>query len=326
MPDAHLELDSGTLDARILVDASPIDAAPEDTSNPTEDVADAGFSEDTGLLRDAEADPRECYEEPYFPYIPIDDVRTDFRTRRRSGFNSLKEVLRRRYPAGYDLLVEEQNDPYTGSFVDSSSFSTVMESAMTEVHEATHGWDYGHSLFPVQFSYWLRTDLQHRLTFDVNGFARSEIYQMLEDNSTDLYARTYLRGEQGTREFLELLDELNCYVNGLGAITVTGEELTFGLSGRDGAVAFLYYVQLYLRKVRVEQPSLYQVMQNDSALVEHLKLQWLRTHFYLEYADQIPRIGIRDADIRALLYAPHNMFEISNLIGRCIDPSPCLCD
>ena len=290
------------------------------------EMPDTGIKADSGEHPDASTPLRECYTETFDPTVNISDLESDYRRRRRSGFRTIMEALRRRYPAGHALLVAEQNDPYTGSFVDTSSFGTVMESSMTEVHEATHGWDYGHSLFRVHFDFWLRDDLQHSLSFNIDGGARSQIYSMLEDNSTDLYARTYLTGEQGTRGFLELLDETNCYINGLGAITAIGDQVPYGISGRDGAVAFLYYIQLYLRYVRTNDPQLYAQMQSDTDLVEHIKVQWLRAHFFLMFADQEPQIGIRDADIRMNLYASHNLFEISNLIGRCVDTTNCLCD
>lgn len=293
--------------------------------------ADAGHV-DSGVVRDGGVVPRdggpptnaECYTEPFDPTASISDIRAAYRSSNALG--AIMDALERRYPAGHDLLWSERNDPYTGSFIDRSSFGSVMESSMTEVHEATHGWDYSHSLFYQHFDYWLRDDLKHSLSFAVDGFPRSEIHGMIEDNSTSLYSGLYLTGEQGTRGFLELLDETNCYINGLGAIAAIADEVPYGISGRDGAVAFLYYVQLYLRRARTQYPQLYQTMQSNTALREHIKTQWLRTHFFLMFADLEPHVGIRDDEIRVNLYAPHNVAEIEMLIGRCVDDTNCLCD
>lgn len=333
--DAGVAVDAET--ARLDAGVWPVDAGPErrpDAGTPPDAGAplDAGAPTDAGVwpdagpvgTPDAGLPARECYSEPFDPTVPLGDLEASFRGSR--AFDAVLEAMRRRYPGGYDLLVAEQGDPYTGSFVDRSSFGAAMETSMTEVHEATHGWDYGHALFPRYFGYWINGAVQHVLTFDVDGFPRSELRGMLEDRSTDLYSGTYLTGEQGTRGFLELLDETNCYINGLGAIAAIADEVPYGISGRDGAVAFLYYVQLYLRRARTQAPGLYATMQADADLVEHVKLQWLRTHFFLMFADQHPHVGIRDDDIRALLYAPANLQEISGLIGRCVDDSPCLCD
>lgn len=285
-------------------------------------TADAGFR-DAGFRDGGVPTPAECYTEPFDPTIDLSDLRGTYRS---DALGAIMAALERRYPAGRDLLWEERDDPYTGSFIDRSSFGSTMESSMTEVHEATHGWDYSHSLFYQHFDYYLRGDLKHSVSFDVDGFPRSEIHGMLEDNSTSLYSGLYLTGEQGTRGFLELLDETNCYINGLGAIAAIADEVPYGISGRDGAVAFLYYVQLYLRRARTQYPALYQTMRNDAALKDHIQTQWLRTHFFLLHADLEPHVGIRDDEIRANLYAPHNVAEIEMLIGRCVDDTNCLCD
>lgn len=296
------------------------DAGFIDQGTPDQGAPDAGQPIDMG----EPINPPECYTEPFDPTISISDLQAQY-----NGSNALSvliEALRRRYPAGADLLIEEQDDPYTGSFIDRSSFGTVMDSAGTEVHEATHGWDYSHALFYQYFGYWLRDDLKHQLTFNVDGFPRSQIYGDIADGSTDLYKNLYLTGEQGTRGLLELLDETNCYINGLGATAAIADYIPFGISGRDGAVAFLYYVQLYLRRARTQSPQLYAQMQADTALKEHIQTQWLRAHFFLMFADMSPHIGIRDGEIRANLYAPQNIAEISMLIGRCVDQTNCLCD
>ena len=142
--------------------------------------------------------PRECYTEPFNPTASLTDLEATFNG--VNAFDHVLEALRRRYPACYDLLIEEQNDPYTGSFTDGSSFDEAMQSSMTECHEATHGWDYGHALFYQYFGYWIRSDLQPQLTFDVDGFPRSEIHAMT-DPSTDLYNDLYLT-DPGTRSIL----------------------------------------------------------------------------------------------------------------------------
>ena len=309
--------DPAIFDGGFAADAVARDAEGRDAEAPP--PVDAGFV-------DAGAPPpqRECYTEPFDPTVDLSDVEQSFS--RRGAFDAILEALRRRYPAGYDLLITEQNDPYTGTFTDGSSFGAAMESSMTEVHEATHGWDYGHSLFYQHFDYYLRDDLTHSLGFNVDGFPRSQIRGMIEDDSTNLYRGTYLTGDQGTRGLLELLDEMNCYINGLGAIAAIADHVPYGISGRDGAVAFLYYLQLYLRRARTTDPQLYGVMQGDAALKEHVKTQWLRAHFFLMFADAEPRVGIRDGDIRANLYAAHNIGEIEMLIGRCVDATNCLCD
>jgi hypothetical protein len=265
--------------------------------------------------------PADCYCEPFDAAADIADLEGSF-----NGANWAEVmigVLDRRYPASADLLVEMQDDPYFGAFTDSSSFGGLMDSVMTEVHEGTHGWDYGHALGQPYFGYWLRADLQYEPP-KIDGFPRSEIYSMLVDDSTSLYANTYLTGQQGTYGWYELLDEMNCYINGMGAIAAVGEHIPWGVSGRDGAVAFLYYVELYLRRARTAYPDLYAQLQGEPEWVELVQTQWLRTHFLLERADAFPELGIYDQEIRANLYDPDNQAEIEMFIGRPVQASNCL--
>ena len=160
-------VDAGHLNEDAFTDAMIFDqgvSVPEDAGH-----LDAQAPADSGVAVDSGTETRECYTEPFDPTINISDLQEDYNRRRRSALATIMQALQRRYPAGHALLLAEQNDPYTGSFIDRSSFGTVMESAMTEVHEATHGWDYGHSLFRVHFDYWLTDTLQHSLSFDVDG-------------------------------------------------------------------------------------------------------------------------------------------------------------
>lgn len=265
--------------------------------------------------------PAECYCEPFELSADIADLEASF-----NGSNwaeTMIGVLDRRYPAGADLLVEMQDDPWFGQFTDTSSFTGLMDSVMTEVHEGTHGWDWNHALGQSYFGYWLRADLIYEPQ-KIDGFPRSEILSMVEGDATSLYDGTYLTGTQGTYGFYELLDELNCYINGMGAIAAVGEHIPWGISGRDGAVAFLYYLELYLRRARTQYPTLYAQMQAETEYVDLIRTQWLRTHFLLEQADMHPHLGIHDQEIRTRLYAAENQAEIEMFIGQAVDASNCL--
>lgn len=265
--------------------------------------------------------PSHCYCERFDAAADVSDLEQSF-----DGDNWAEVmigVLDRRYPAAADLLVEMADDPYFGAFTDASSFGALMDSVMTEVHEGTHGWDYADALGQPYFGYWLRADLVYQPP-KIEGFPRAEIHSMLVDDSTALYAQTYLTGEQGTYGFYELLDEMNAYINGMGAIAAVGEHIPWGVSGRDGAVAFLYYLELYLRRARTAYPELYAQLQGEPEYVELVQTQWLRTHFLLERADAYPELGIHDQEIRAHLYAPDNQAEIEMFIGRPLEASSCL--
>ena len=133
-----------------------------------------------------------------------------------------------------------------------------------------------------------------------------------------------MTGTQGTYGWYELLDEANCYINGMAALAVVGEYEPWGISARDGAVAFLYYLELYLARARTVYPALYAQLKAEPEYVELVKTQWLRTHFFLGYADRFPGLGISDDEIEPYLYAPANEREIELFIGAEVAASSCL--
>ena len=264
-----------------------------------------------------------CYTEPVDPNISLADLEAGFNG--SNWLNTILDVTDRRYPSGHDLLFLMQNDPYLSWFVDTSSFAMLMESLMTVVHEETHGYDYEYAQWGVNFAYWINSDWQptvHHYT----GFPRSEIYDMLEDDSTSLYAATYLTGTQGTYDFMELLDELNCYVNGLAAIALVGEYEPWGISARDGALAFTYYLELYLRRARNVYPDFYADIQSDPFVVDLVLIQWLRLHFFLDISYAFPNLGVNDHAIEDHMHDPSNQSEIEQLVGHSLDASNCLQD
>ncbi len=299
--------------------------------NPCDDVhpcADGGSnpgSPDAGTIgggADAGGAAHECYTEPVFPTADIHDLETAFVPGTGTWKPTAFAILQRRWPAGHDLLEAMTSDPYEDQFADTSSFSALMESLMTECHEETHGWDYGHASVD-HFAYWLRSDLTF-MPPQIEGFPRSEILSMVEGDATQLYDTTYLSGTQGTYGFVEVIDEGNAYINGMAGLTFVGEYETGGISAKDGAVAFLYYLELYLQRARTMYPDLYAQLKAEPQYVQLVKTQWLRTHFFLMYADAFPKLGIEDAAIRTLLYAPAHQHEIEMFIGHAVAASNCL--
>ena len=233
------------------------------------------------------------------------------------------EVTARRYPSGNLLLAQTASDPWFGAFVDPSTFGTLMDSLGTMTHEQTHTWDYEHALFEVYFGYFVNEDWQPQPTF-VAGFPRSEILSLLPDDSTSMYADTYLVGDQGTYGFMELLDELNCYINGLAALSLVGEYMPWGTSARDGAVAFMLYLELYLQRARTSYPSLHAQICGDPELTDLILVQWLRMHYFVDISDAFADLGINDDLIEVHLYAAANQGEIELCTGRSLQASPCL--
>ena len=298
---------------------------PGDTGRPPGDTDDGMPPGDTGGAEPPPpgADcPDHCYCEPYDPDANVDDLVAAYSA--GNWESTVLEFLGRRWPAGRDLLTDSLSDPYFGSFSDKSSFEAAIGDGLpTEAHEMTHGWDFGHATVS-EFSYFVRDDLQY-FPPKIDGFARSEIYGMLETSASDLYADLYLTGQQGTYGFMDVLDEGNCYMHDMAVYGVVGEFVPWaGVSGRDGAVAFMYYLELYLRRARTQYPQLYAQLQAEPDYVDFVLTQWLRMHFFLPFVDEYPELGINDAAIREVMYAPQNMAEIEMFVGHELEASNCL--
>lgn len=252
-----------------------------------------------------------CYWEPVCPEAKLSDIEQSYSS--GNWLQAALEATNRRYPSARCLFEMYQND--VGNFADTSDFGPLCESMMTMMHEETHGYDYEHALGNDHFSYYIRCDLAMETPW-IDGFGRSEILPYVEGNSTNLYDGTYLTGQQGTYGWVEVLDEWNCYLNGMAAIGVVGDYVpAFGISGTDGALAFAYYAELYLRVARTIHPDVYNQIKGDTQFRDLLKLQWNRMHFFLEIAEKYPKLSIEADDIKQLVYAPENQGEIEKITG-----------
>lgn len=261
----------------------------------------------------------ECYVEDWHPDASLAPAQNLLRGDWQAA---AVEAMRLRWPAGHALLQAGAMEDLR-SFGEGGSMSALAESMMTVIHEGTHGWDYAHASGNRTFAYFLRGDLTLEIPW-IDGFPRSEIAADLPDDSTRTYAGTYLSGQQGARGFVELMDEGNCYINGMIALTVLGDVFAGGgISARDGAVAFLLYTQLYLRRARLQHPEVYTALQNDAQVRRLVDLQWRRAHYWLTISDQYPALGISDVRIRPHLYTPENLGELNRFLGLTLSASNC---
>jgi hypothetical protein len=261
----------------------------------------------------------DCYWEDVCPDALLDDLVQAYSP--GNWYGTSVEMTARRYPSASCLIEMYQND--VGNYADASSFGSLATSLMTMVHEETHGYDYEHALWGSTFSYYLRCDLALETPW-LDGFARSEILAHVQGQGTALYDGTYLTGQQGTYGLVELLDEWNAYLNGMAAIGLVGDHVdVFGISGTDGALAFAYYLELYLRVARTEHPAVYDEIKATPAIVELLRVQWNRMHFFLELAQAYDKLSIHADEIAEHLYAADNLAELEMVIGTPLSASNC---
>jgi hypothetical protein len=264
-----------------------------------------------------------CYTEPANPSVDISDLVASY-----GGANwkdELIEALTRRHPATGYLLDRQRNDSYFNQFSDSSSWTGMVGWLDTLSHEETHLFNAYHAQDVGQAAaIYMREDLILYMPSD-QSFGRGEIYDDIAQSARDgIYAPTYLTGSQGQRGFNALLDELSCYLNEVAAVGLVGEYFQGGVSLRDGSVAFLYFMQVYLRVARTEFPQIYSQLQANPVYPELVETLWLRAHFFLEFADEFPGLGISDDMYRALMYEPANLAEIEMFTGNAVGNSNCL--
>jgi len=299
----------------------PVEDSTE-TTTPSTDAETTSPSTSSSTTSTSTTDPEEpwCWSEAIDPTAPIDDLQPVSHANER---DVAFEVLRRRWPAGHDLLRDMEHDPYIDEFLDGSGWGVFLDSLLTTVHEETHGWDYEHAIYPSQFGYFMTADTQPFTPWD-DSLPRSVIRPLIDDDATWLYADLYLTGTQGTYGFTELLDEANCYVNTLGAAVAVADGLPWGTSARDGAMTFVYYVGVYLDHAAENRPSTYAAWQADPEVGEVVRTLWIRTHFFLDMADQDPGLGVDDARIRPLMAAQQPVYEA--FLGHSLEDGPCLPD
>ncbi len=299
-------------------DSQDDDTGDDDTGDDDTGDDDTQGDDDTG--DDDDSGPY-CYSEDVDPAASLTDLEAAF-----TGFNwkdTLLEVTDRRYPSGHELLWVMQNDPQMGNFVQTNSFAALMDSLMTVAHEETHGYDYEYAIWGSSFAYFVNADWQPQVPYH-EGFPRGEILGMLDDQSCEMYADTYLTGVQGTYDYMELLDELNCYITGLAALALVGEYEPWGISARDGALALMYFLELYLEKARFEYPTFYSAAAADDHMVDLVLIQWLRLHFFLDISYAFPNLGINDHAIENHVHDLEHQTEIELFVGRELQASPCL--
>lgn len=272
---------------------------------------DAGPPADAGGGAPDAAAP--CYTEAYAPHAALDDLKNGYQP--NAWLSASLEAMKRRYPTtGWFILDAEKGDSQLPQFADGSSWAALMQSLMTMVHEETHGYDFDHSPGANAHTYALRDDLVISPTV-LQTWPRSDILPLITDDATQQYDQTYLTGEQGTYDLVFLGDEWNAYTNGLAAITAVGDQIDSAISARDGAVAHLLYIELYLRAGRTQHASDYAALEANAAWQKLVRYEWARVHFWDGVAKAFPLLNIATDKIWADVNKPENLDEIKLFTG-----------
>jgi hypothetical protein len=259
---------------------------------------------------DASAPPPPCYSEPYSPNVDLSDLKNAYTP--DTSVQSSLTAMQRRYPTGYFILDAQQNDSQLGNFMDTSSWDSLMQSMMMTMNAETGIYDFGHS--QSTHTYVLRSDMVLTLT-PVTTWARGEILQMLTDSSTQTYDQSELQGSAGQDDFVTLADDATAFTNGLGSITAVGNQVTSGISARDGVAANTYYLELYLRDGRTNHATDYAALKASADWQKLVRYMWARAFFWDGQAKPNPNLDIASTPIWAHVNDPTNLAEIKLFTG-----------
>ena len=145
----------------------------------------------------------------------------------------------------------------------------------------------------------------------------------IKDDSTSLYDGTYLEGSMGTYDFADMNDELNAYTNGLACITAVADRIHGGISARDGAIAHILYLQLYLKRARLAHAATSAAIKADANWQKFVRVSWARVHFWDREAKAFPNLQIGVDRIWAHVNEADNLAEIKQFTGD--EPSVVAC-
>ncbi|HEX3346410.1 MAG TPA: hypothetical protein VHS09_17620, partial [Polyangiaceae bacterium] len=141
--------------------------------------------------------------------------------------------------------------------------------------------------------------------------------------STQIYDQTELEGEEGSYDGIFLFDALDSACDGLAAATAVGDQISSGISARDGVAAHLYYLELYLRAGRISHAAEYVAMKADPTWQKLVRYEWARGHFWDGQAQTNPNLQIAVAPIWADVDAAASLSEIQQFTGEAPDAVAC---
>jgi len=253
-------------------------------------------------------------------------------------------VLDRRYPIGAAIVRGGRMNTGRGDcvalFADNpTTAGEAYASLDTVVHECGHLYD---SLLSSGSTnvYYIRDGLTpscsagDTVARGGDTFERSRIrqdaYQPLRpacprltvSPTCDFYAELYLDGnpddntfQSGDQGYNFLLEEFVQYINSLATAWTFLDQRTSSArtTDRDGILTFIWYLERYLRMARLQYPTAYARIANDSCWRDAALNAWGRAWLYLEETKGITALGLYDSAIYPLATAPELLDEIARL-------------
>ncbi|GGJ84444.1 hypothetical protein GCM10010123_12600 [Pilimelia anulata] len=133
------------------------------------------------------------------------------------------------------------------------------------------------------------------------------------------YAETYLNGDpadskfdSGDQGFNSLVEEWNQYINSFAVAHYTRTGNSSGRSSdRHALLTYLWWVERYLRKIRVEQPAQHKYLLDNRAWQDLVLSLWGRSWVYLK--TDFPGMEPDSGQVTELVRQPHLLDEIQYL-------------
>ncbi len=227
---------------------------------------------------------------------------------------TVEALARARYPMGLAFLqVQDDTQLRTWFLRAPDTFDGVASRFEAAVHEGSHMWGFkrfnGRTVtYPVRGDLAIETRL-------IRAFDRNAILARHLDASVDSYAKTYLEGSSGAQGFNTLLDEYNAYTHSLASRVCTRDLVAPGtrVSGRDGILTMMYYVETYLEIERTEHATDYAAILADAGHRRLILTIWDRAEFWLRRSAPFAALGIGDERVAAWVYEPARLAEIARV-------------
>jgi hypothetical protein len=205
----------------------------------------------------------------------------------------------------------------------------MLEAASTLVHECGHFFDIGESGRGGQ-AYFLTSTTSHTCAngsyavTPARSLITTDAYSPLRPPcdgaraGCDFYADIYLDGDPTDRTFDSgdqgldmLMEEAVQYVHSLAADMAFADRLRgASVSARDGILTFLWYMERYLRYMRLETPRVYDDVLADACWRDLILDVWGQAMLFLEATASQRGLGIDDGELEDLVTDPDLLAEI----------------
>jgi hypothetical protein len=306
-------------------------------------------TQDAGaVLPEGELINPDCVDGQYRETLPtveasIDEATANYTADNWRGY--VEQVLMQRYPLGWHLInraiieAPEQFGDCMNRFLGASgSAAQINRQIGTFVHECGHfldvglGWGRSEDFYVVNSGLTISCSQGDSIERGGRTFARSRInndsYSALRppcggagsSENCDNYADTYLDGnpddnefEGGDQGFNMLLEEAFQYVNSLATNYALADTISGSISGRDGILTHLWWVQRYLKYARDEHPQAHQFLMGDPCWRRAILTLWGRAWLYLSITEDMDSLGINHRAIEPLIEDSDLMAEIEAL-------------